>query len=192
MNLYSWFPFTLTITPVFAPFSLLCTARSELQPAWSRGCSCFGSGHRRLCVSNRGTLKSSPSTCARIHPCLYSHPQCPSLLCLPSLTSLMCAAQSSWQQARSRGCEGVGSGHRRLCVDNIGTLKSSPPQTPAQFVLPTCTSTQNSHPPCPSRLHLPLSLSCVQLDLSWNRLVSEGAAALAPAIAVCASVTEVR
>ena len=35
----------------------------------------------------------------------------------------------------------------------------------------------------------PLSLSCAQLDLSYNELGPEGAAALAPAIAVSASMT---
>ena len=43
--------------------------------------------------------------------------------------------------------------------------------------------------PCISRLCPPSSLSCAQLDLESNELGPEGAAALAPAIAVCASVT---
>ena len=43
-----------------------------------------------------------------------------------------------------------------------------------------------AHHPCS-----PLSLCCAQLDLKYNELGPEGAAALAPAIAVCASVTKV-
>ena len=43
--------------------------------------------------------------------------------------------------------------------------------------------------PCPSHLYSPLSLSCAQLNLEDIELGPEGAAALAPAIAVSASLT---
>ena len=38
---------------------------------------------------------------------------------------------------------------------------------------------------------LPLPLSCAQLNLSFNKLGPEGAKVLAPAIAVCASLTKI-
>ena len=38
---------------------------------------------------------------------------------------------------------------------------------------------------------LPLPLSCAQLNLSFNKLGPEGAKVLAPAIAVCASITRI-
>jgi len=46
-------------------------------------------------------------------------------------------------------------------------------------------------PPCSSHPCSPLSLSCAQLDLGYNELGPEGAGALAPAIAVCASITHI-
>ena len=101
--------------------------------------------------------------------------------------SFLCAARSELEQARSRGCSCVGSGHRRLCLTNLGTLKSSPPQTPAHSSRP--------HAPLPKTLILPAHHACVrpylcaQLNLSGNYLDQEVAAVLAPAIAVCASLT---
>ena len=111
-------------------------------------------------------------------------------VCVPALISLVRAAQSLEQQARSRGCSDLGSGHCRQCVANYGTLKSSP-----------------SHPLLgPSHLLFLLRLLLrllLQLDLSSNELcgldwlgegtyTAEGITAIAKALKVTASITSVR
>jgi Ran GTPase-activating protein (RanGAP) involved in mRNA processing and transport len=88
--------------------------------------------------------------------------------------------------------EGLGPEIAKPLAEYISVTASlTSVRTSALLLMPACTSTHVSHPPYPSRLCLSLSFSCAQLNLRYNKLGPEGAAALAPAIAVCASMTKI-